>query len=82
MTSELLRDAVRRRLAEATARGERAVLVRAGDLHTELGDYPDPVRHRMPMLCKAMRALMRPGDEIGKRSGGALGRGRDVPWIG
>ena len=40
------------------------IILRAGDLHQELGDYPDPQKHRMPLCCEAMRNSMKRGDEI------------------
>ena len=43
------------------------VILRAGDLHRELGDYPDPQKHRMPLCCEAMRDSMNPNDKIIKK---------------
>ncbi len=37
--------------------------VRAGDLHREVGGYPDS-NHRMPLCCAFMREAMRQGDAV------------------
>jgi len=38
------------------------VVVKAGNLHRLVGDYPG--NHRMPICCNAMRQMMKEGDEI------------------
>ena len=43
-------------------KGESIELV-SGDIHRELGGYPDP-NHRMPSCCNAMRNLMSNDDEV------------------
>jgi len=57
------RTAIQDLLAKAERDGKKAVIVVAGDLHRQLGDYPGP-NHRMPACCGAMRSLMRAGDTI------------------
>lgn len=37
--------------------------IESGNLHKEVGGYPDP-NHRMPVCCEVMRKLMRPGDSV------------------
>jgi len=39
------------------------ILIRAGDLHRAVGDYPGP-NHRMPVCCETMKNNMGPEDKI------------------
>ncbi|MBI2485902.1 MAG: HNH endonuclease [Deltaproteobacteria bacterium] len=50
-------------LQQAQELGACFIGIRAGDLHTMVGDYPSD-NHRMPVSCDAMRKIMRHGDEI------------------
>lgn len=45
--------------------GQPYVDVESGNLHKEVGGYPDP-NHRMPVCCEVMRRLMRAGDSVVK----------------
>ena len=47
----------------APSKGERFVVVNAGDLHRRAGGYPG-ANHRMPVCFEVMRRLMASGDEI------------------
>jgi 5-methylcytosine-specific restriction protein A len=44
--------------------------IESGNLHQEVGGYPDP-NHRMPVCCEVMRKLMRPGDSVIKEPSGS-----------
>ena len=57
------RDLILEKLRDAERAGLRYIDLRAGDLHTELGDYPGP-NHRMPVCCYVMRELMKGNDEV------------------
>ena len=49
----------------ARAAGQPSLEVAAGDLHREVGGYPNKKSsHRMPLCCSVMRARMAGGDEI------------------
>lgn len=61
--SAQFRRALERRFRAAASARVVTVEVRAGDLHREVGGYPGP-RHRMPVCCAEMRAVMRAGDCI------------------
>lgn len=63
-TAQDFRDRLSGVFERAIAEGKTAVEVNAGDLHSAMGDYPDPSTHRMPNLCRVMRSLMLPGDKI------------------
>ena len=43
--------------------GQPYVDVESGNLHREVGGYPDP-DDRMPVCCEVMRRLMRAGDSV------------------
>jgi hypothetical protein len=55
--------ALREIFANAQRSGQRAVRVRAGDLHRRVGGYPGP-SHKMPQCCRAMRDAMSEADVI------------------
>ena len=55
---------IRRLMRDAQAVGQSSVDIKAGDVHKEVGDYPNPRDHRTPILCRLMKNEMRPGDEI------------------
>jgi 5-methylcytosine-specific restriction protein A len=55
------------RLMQATANGQPEVLIRAGDLHMEVGCYPNAGSHRMPVCCSVMRQMISAHDEIVKK---------------
>ena len=40
-----------------------AVVIKSGDLHRLVGDYPG-ADHRMPICCAVMRKNMKNGDEV------------------
>ena len=45
--------------------GKSSVAVKAGDLHKQVGGYPEPKgNHRMPICCEVMRKEMGIRDEI------------------
>ena len=43
--------------------GKSYVDVESGNLHRQVGGYPDS-NHRMPVCCEVMRRMMRRGDSI------------------
>ncbi len=51
------------RFAAAEREGVTSLLVKAGDLHREVGGYPG-LKHRMPSCCAALRGAMQPGDQF------------------
>jgi 5-methylcytosine-specific restriction protein A len=53
-------------LGHAQRIGFRAVDIQSGAVHRKIGGYPG-TNHRMPVCCEAMRAAMKPGDEIVKQ---------------
>ena len=57
------RDELSRTLSTATSEGKRSTVVKAGELHRQLGDYPGR-EHRMPICCEVMYQEMKSGDEI------------------
>lgn len=61
--SEEFRIELERQIARAEARGLAFIEVISGELHRNVGGYPDP-DHRMPACCSVMRAAMRGGDQI------------------
>ena len=50
------------RIAEKSV--QTSVVVRAGDLHRVVGEYPDRKTHRMPVCSIVMRSAMRTGDVV------------------
>jgi hypothetical protein len=50
-------------LQAALDAGQQSVQIRASDLHQLVGGYPGTA-HRMPVCCSALRAAMRPGDQL------------------
>jgi len=66
------RTALQKRLAKAEGNGESHCDVKAGDLHHEVGGYPDP-DHRMPTCCQAMRQAMTGKDRILEAPGNGVG---------
>jgi hypothetical protein len=50
-------------LNRARQSGQPYVDIEAGNLHKEVGGYPNP-NHRMPVCYEVMRKLMRPGDSV------------------
>ena len=59
LTTEDFQRALQARFQNADSIGDRWLVVRAGDLHQEVG-----ASNRMPMCCGAMVAAMLPGDTI------------------
>jgi 5-methylcytosine-specific restriction protein A len=49
--------------AFATNKRLTAIVIKSGDLHRLVGDYPG-TDHRMPICCAVMRKNMMSGDEI------------------
>jgi hypothetical protein len=49
----------------ARQNGQSYVDVESGNLHTQVGGYPNP-NHRMPVCCDVRRRLMRVGDSVVK----------------
>jgi hypothetical protein len=50
-------------LNHARKSGQSYVDVESGNLHKEVGGYPNP-NHRMPVCCEVMRSMMRVGDSV------------------
>ena len=63
LTAEDFRNALRERFLAAIARGASSLVIRAGDLHREVGSYPGH-DHQMPNCCSVMRQEMRSDDSI------------------
>ena len=49
-------------LQEAQRKGLPSIIMKAGDLHRQVGGYPGD--HRMPVCCGVMRRNMKTGDTI------------------
>jgi hypothetical protein len=62
-TAADFRTALDTMLANAESRGLASLVVRAGNLHNEVGGYPS-THHRMPVCCSVMRERMQPGDQV------------------
>ena len=62
LAAEDFRAELRDRFERATEMGEKSLEVRSGDLHVEVGGYPDP-DHRMPVCREVMRGEMTKSDE-------------------
>ena len=62
-TSDDFREAIRRRFAIAERIGKSAVEINSGDLHREVGIYPEP-GHSMPTCCNMMREAMTVQDTV------------------
>jgi len=63
-TKEEFRDQLLEVFRIAEQRREASVIVRAGDLHRAVGEYPNRKTHRMPVCCNVMRRAMRTGDVV------------------
>jgi hypothetical protein len=63
-TSEEFRDQLLEVFRIAEQRRESSVVIRAGDLHRAVGEYPNRKTHRMPVCCNVMRCAMHTGDVI------------------
>ncbi|MCZ8137772.1 MAG: HNH endonuclease [Armatimonadota bacterium] len=61
-STEDFRQAILEILERAEKSGMTSVSIRSGDLHRELGGYPEGP-HNMPGCCGAMRSLMQLGDK-------------------
>lgn len=51
-------------LDEATARGDRKLVINAGELHRQVGGYPNGGNHRMPICCGVMIEAMKANDRV------------------
>ena len=59
------RAALKEIFTEAMKDGKSSVAVKAGDLHKQVGGYPEPKsNHRMPIYCEVMYQEMGNRDEI------------------
>lgn len=69
-TDDFARE-IQNQIARAAHQNRSHVEVNAGEVHRIVGRYPYGGDHRMPSVCQAMHALMKPGDEIvfGPKSG-------------
>lgn len=58
----------KRRLSEimqdARERGLSHIDVKSGDLHRQVGGYPNGGKHSMPSCCNAMKGMMQGNDEV------------------
>lgn len=63
-TADEFRNTLSKAFEAAETAGIEAVEIQAGQLHREVGDYPNPKLHRMPVCCEVMRQLMQLGDEV------------------
>ena len=61
-TVEEFRDFIAIAFGEANKNGQTEVILRAGDVHQQLGGYPKKGSHQMPSCCVAMTQMMRTGD--------------------
>ena len=62
-TAKDFQDALAQIFKEASEQGLSFVVVRAGDLHRQVGGYPG-YNHRMPLCCYVMKKNMQRGDVI------------------
>ena len=51
---EDFKSELHRMMLEAMKAGKAFVEINAGELHRRVGDYPNPMRHRMPICCHVM----------------------------
>lgn len=63
LTSDDFREAIRQRFNSAERAGKTAVEINSGDLHREVGIYPEP-GHSMPTCCNMMRESMSARDTV------------------
>jgi 5-methylcytosine-specific restriction protein A len=63
ITADDFREALRRRFFIAWHTGKNFVEVNSGDLHREVGIYPNP-GHSMPTCCNVMRQAMTVADTV------------------
>ncbi len=61
MTTQDFENTIIQKFIIAEAHGLPSITFRAGDLHSEVGGYPES-DHRMPCCCNAMHNLMKLGD--------------------
>jgi hypothetical protein len=66
------RAALHKRLTETERNGESHCDVKAGELHREVGRYPDTDQD-MPTCCEAMRQAMTGKDRILEAPGNGVG---------
>ena len=63
-TVQEFRDFILMAFGEANKNGQAEVILRAGDVHQQLGGYPAKGSHQMPSCCDAMTQMMRTGDSV------------------
>ncbi len=63
-TADDFRFELQAQLQRAEALGLSYADVTSGNLHRDIGDYPDPMRHRMKTCCDVMRQARKGHDEI------------------
>lgn len=63
LTADDFRSALQRRISLAQRQGKTEVDVNSGDLHREIGVYPDK-GHSMPTCCNVMREAMASRDTV------------------
>ena len=63
MSSEVVRQELRRQWTRAQERGAPYIDIKAGELHRCVGAYPGP-DHRMPACCAVLRSEMVGGDTV------------------
>jgi hypothetical protein len=63
VSADYFAQQLRAQLKKAAAQGETRAVITSGELYRSLGGYPGSM-HGMPACCDAMRAEMKPGDNL------------------
>lgn len=63
-TAEEFREQLLEVFRIAEQNHQASVVIKAGDLHRALGEYPNRKTQRMPVCCGVMRSAMHKGDVI------------------
>ena len=62
-TSEDFTEALQHIFKQESAKGKKSVIIKSGELHRIVGDYPGR-DHRMPTCCNVMKKAMNSKDRI------------------
>lgn len=63
-TASQFQAELHRMLQQSQQKGLSYIDIRASTLHRRVGNYPDQIKHRMPVCCEVMRNNMQTGDSI------------------
>ena len=81
LTTDNFKFELLKRFREAEAMAMPFIDVRAGDMHRDMGDYPDPALHRMPSCCEVMYAEQSEGDSILSRPANGKGASLTIRYL-